>query len=215
MDDLSALTSDSISLCVWSSCCLINLVSIILCITIAGSKNRSRFLWGVLGFFFSFVALIILIVLPKKEKPAWPGAYGYAAPQPAAPPYPGPQHPPPQPPAPQWTPPPPGATDPTMIPQSSGGSGWRLSIVQGPGTGQSYRLGEQTRLGRATDNEIRLADAEASRYHALVRRVPNGYLITDLGSGNGTYVNGQRISQPTLINPGDNVTIGQTQIRVG
>ena len=66
-----------------------------------------------------------------------------------------------------------------------------------------------------TYNKIKLADAEASRYHALVRRVPNGYLISDTGSGNGTYVNGQRISHPVLLNPGDNITIGQTQIKVG
>jgi pSer/pThr/pTyr-binding forkhead associated (FHA) protein len=57
--------------------------------------------------------------------------------------------------------------------------------------GQSYALGAQARLGRNPDNEVRLNDPQASRYHALIQRQQTNYVIIDQGSGNGTYVNGQ------------------------
>jgi pSer/pThr/pTyr-binding forkhead associated (FHA) protein len=93
--------------------------------------------------------------------------------------------------------------------------GWRLTVVQGADAGQSYALGAQARLGRNADNEIRLNDPQASRYHALIQRQRDDYVIMDQGSGNGTYVNGQMINKPMALAPGDVITIGNTQLKVG
>jgi hypothetical protein len=93
-------------------------------------------------------------------------------------------------------------------------SGWQLTIANGPNAGQSFPLGDRVRLGRAEGNEIRLADRQVSRHHAVVERIGHGYLITDQGSSNGTYVNGVRISQPTALRSGDAITIGDTQFTI-
>jgi len=93
-------------------------------------------------------------------------------------------------------------------------SGWQLTIANGPNAGQSFSLGDRVRLGRAEGNEIRLADRRVSRHHAVLEHVGHGYLITDQGSSNGTYVNGMRISQPTALHSGDTITIGNTQFTI-
>jgi ribosomal protein L32 len=93
-------------------------------------------------------------------------------------------------------------------------SGWQLTIANGPNAGQSFPLGDGARLGRAAGNEIRLADRQVSRHHAILKRVGHGYLITDQGSSNGTYVNGVRISQPILLHSGDTIRIGDTQFTI-
>jgi uncharacterized OB-fold protein len=93
-------------------------------------------------------------------------------------------------------------------------SGWQLTIANGPNVGQSFPLGDRVRLGRAEGNEIRLADKRVSRHHAVLERIGHGYLITDQGSSNGTYVNGVRISQPTALHSGDAITIGDTQFTI-
>jgi hypothetical protein len=202
-------------------CTVLNLVVIVVCILLAQKKNRSAVLWGVLGFFFSVFALFVLLLLPTVER-RWPAPY---------PPYPPPPYPPapapygvPQPsmPYPQAAvpyaapPPPPAAVSYPVAPAATVIQGsWRLTVVHGPDAGQSYALGVQARIGRNPDNEVRLGDPQASRYHALIQRQQDTYVVIDQGSGNGTYVNGQLISKPTPLALGDVITIGNTQIRVG
>jgi hypothetical protein len=201
-------------------CSVLNLIVIVACIVLAQKKNRSALGWGLLGFFFSILALFVLLLLPTVERrgpvayvpppmPYPPASSPYAAP-PAPMPYvpqPGPYAapPPPPPPAPY-----PGAPAATVVQGS-----WRLTVVQGADAGQSYAVGVQARLGRNPDNEIRLNDPQASRYHALIQRQRDSYVIMDQGSGNGTYVNGQLINRPTPLASGDVITIGNTQIKVG
>ena len=87
-------------------------------------------------------------------------------------------------------------------------------IVQGAGAGRAYRLGQEANLGRGKDNQIRLEDNQASRRHALIRRQAEGYLISDLASSNGTFVNGARIRVPVQLCPGDQIKIGATLLEV-
>ncbi|MCS6800987.1 MAG: FHA domain-containing protein [Chloroflexota bacterium] len=64
-------------------------------------------------------------------------------------------------------------------------------------------------IGRAEDNTIVIADPTVSRRHAEIRRTPAGWMLVDLGSGNGIYVHGQRIAEKLLRN-NDSVRIGET-----
>jgi adenylate cyclase len=78
--------------------------------------------------------------------------------------------------------------------------------------GQSYRLeGKNTfRIGRAETNDILLQSSSVSRQHAMVQRDSNGvYSIVDLGSANGTFVNGKRIHAIHRLRPSDRIGIGQ------
>lgn len=97
---------------------------------------------------------------------------------------------------------------------AQGAAGWQLVIVDGPGAGRRYPLGAETSLGRSQDNTIYLEDAQSSRHHALFRQTAQGYVVSDLGSTNGTLVNDRRIEQPALVRSGDRVQIGNTVLQV-
>jgi pSer/pThr/pTyr-binding forkhead associated (FHA) protein len=62
-------------------------------------------------------------------------------------------------------------------------------------SGSGTRIPDRVlRIGRAADNDVEILDLDVSRYHAELRRVGGGgFELTDAGSHNGTYVNGQRI----------------------
>lgn len=67
---------------------------------------------------------------------------------------------------------------------------------------------EEITIGRGSDNDIVLAHPAASRHHAHIKKDSQGFMLEDLGSTNGTFLNGQRISEPTLIHRGDTIRIG-------
>ena len=83
--------------------------------------------------------------------------------------------------------------------QSSGThpfAGARLCVVSNDQKGRIYPLGSQLTIGRGVNCDIVTADPRASRLHADIRRSPDGrFFLTDPGSLNGTYVNGQRVGQ--------------------
>ena len=91
---------------------------------------------------------------------------------------------------------------------------WTLSVRAGPQAGQEFVLGERARVGRSSDNDICLQGAQLSRHHALFERTPEGLRITDLGSRNGTWVNGQRIAGPVALEGGESIAIGEAQCTV-
>lgn len=107
---------------------------------------------------------------------------------------------------------------PTAAPTAgvSAGPATRLVAIQGPHSGQVFELaGELLTIGREATHPIALtADMGVSRRHAQITRQGNQTLIEDLGSTNGTYVNGVRISGPTPIKPGDAIQMGATVLRV-
>lgn len=72
---------------------------------------------------------------------------------------------------------------------------------------QEYRLGPRTSLGRVRENEISIPKPSVSRKHAVIALTPEGYVITDLDSGNGTFVNDERVKTRKL-QDGDRVRLG-------
>lgn len=72
-----------------------------------------------------------------------------------------------------------------------------------------------TNIGRMGDNAIVLPDEEISRHHAVIDRDPTGrYLVRDLQSANGTFLNGDRLSAPAFVKAGDELRIGKTIIQL-
>ena len=63
------------------------------------------------------------------------------------------------------------------------------------------------RIGRGGDNDVDLMDREVSRHHAEIRAEGEGYVLADLGSTNGTFVNDQRVTRPTRLRDGDQVSL--------
>ncbi len=64
------------------------------------------------------------------------------------------------------------------------------------------------RIGRGPGATLRLADVSVSRCHAELRHVDDGWMVRDLGSMNGTEVNGSRITTPVRVRPGDRIRFG-------
>jgi two-component system, NtrC family, sensor kinase len=86
----------------------------------------------------------------------------------------------------------------------------RLLVIKGADEGKQFDLsGQLITVGRDGTNRIRLHDTEVSRRHAEFRQVEGGYIVVDIGSANGTFINNQRI-QEALLQAGDQIVIGQS-----
>ena len=89
----------------------------------------------------------------------------------------------------------------------------KLVIRTGPQAGKEFPVDQPSvRMGRGSGSDIVLQDNQASRQHAEISRQGDQFFIRDLGSTNGTFVNGERITAPRLLNPGDQVRIGETTL---
>ena len=95
-------------------------------------------------------------------------------------------------------------------------AGPSLVVVSGAGRARSISvpsrgrvLGRDARLGQPFSTDTFL-----SRHHVLVRRIGYGIEVMDLGSANGTYVNGTRVRAPTPLRDGDVLRIGQISLKL-
>lgn len=85
-----------------------------------------------------------------------------------------------------------------------------LHVLQGPDKGRTYQTPDEPAvIGRSSD-QINLSDHTASRRHAEIRPNNGSWLLLDLNSSNGTYLNGQRVVSPTLLRHGDQIKVGST-----
>jgi len=88
----------------------------------------------------------------------------------------------------------------------------QLTVDSGPDAGNNHRSGEGAmRVGRSPDNDMVLRDPATSGHHARVERRGQQFWIVDLGSTNGTLVNGEPVQEKEL-NHGDRITIGQNAV---
>ncbi len=125
---------------------------------------------------------------------------------------------------PAWQPPPaaaaPAVAETMAMPARQGapaavgaGPQAELTIESGPDAGHSHRAGDgAVRLGRSPDNDVILRDPATSGHHARLERRGEQFWIVDLGSTNGTFVNGESIQEKQL-NNGDRLTIGQNAVQ--
>ena len=93
----------------------------------------------------------------------------------------------------------------------------RLLVLDSPtlAPGSTVEVRGPTRLGRGGENAIRLdGDDFASTRHAMLEPRPDGLWVEDVGSTNGTFVNGGRVTTARLLVAGDVVRIGKTDLRV-
>jgi pSer/pThr/pTyr-binding forkhead associated (FHA) protein len=106
-----------------------------------------------------------------------------------------------------------GGSMPTMAYGAGAPSSLTLVAIDGPILGQRFPVQGPLEVGREASG-IRLAhDANASRRHAVFQPGMGAVTVQDLGSTNGTFVNGQRVSQATA-GPNDTIKIGSTTFRV-
>jgi hypothetical protein len=87
-----------------------------------------------------------------------------------------------------------------------------LVVKRGPNAGSKFVLdGDVTTAGRHPESDIFLDDITVSRRHAEVARTPAGYVLRDVGSLNGTYLNRERIEEASLSN-GDELQVGKFKL---
>lgn len=92
----------------------------------------------------------------------------------------------------------------------------RLKVTTGNAAGTEIEVDDELLIGRMAEGHGRLGeDIEISRRHAKIARNEEGdYAVEDLGSTNGTIVNGHRIDKPELLYPGDTIEVGATKLVV-
>ncbi len=82
--------------------------------------------------------------------------------------------------------------------------------------GTRFDLNGSTSVGRSPDNQLVLDDNQVSRRHALIQAQGEGeYWLVDLGSANGSYLNGRRIAQPVELKAGDQITLSASTLKFG
>ena len=86
-------------------------------------------------------------------------------------------------------------------------------MKRGPNAGSTFLMdGEVTSVGRATDSAVFLDDVTVSRAHAVFERRPGAeWFVRDVGSLNGTYVNGEQVDETKLAS-GDEVQVGRFKL---
>ena len=106
-------------------------------------------------------------------------------------------------------------SSPATVAKSGAAEPMKLSVISGPDTGRVVPVtGDRLLIGRGDDCGLTLDDPEVSRHHASVKPLADGRAeITDLGSGNGTIVDGRRISAPTVLDGGEELRLGKTTLR--
>jgi serine/threonine protein kinase len=91
----------------------------------------------------------------------------------------------------------------------------RLRVTAGNASGSEIQIRDELVIGRQASEEGQLGqDAEISREHARIGRAGSHFVIEDLGSTNGTFVNGRRITKTEILSPGDRIQVGATTLVV-
>jgi pSer/pThr/pTyr-binding forkhead associated (FHA) protein len=91
----------------------------------------------------------------------------------------------------------------------------KAAVVEGGNLkGKSFDLGNELIVGRAEKCHVVLDDTYVSQMHARIFAKEDAYMLEDLGSTNGTYLNRQKVTSPTEVQRGDRVKIGRTVLEM-
>ena len=89
----------------------------------------------------------------------------------------------------------------------------QIEVISGVRSERLDLVADRSTIGKAVENDVSLADdATASHLHAVLERFAAGWCVTDLGSSNGTWVNGERIWSSRRLRNGDEIRVGQTRL---
>ena len=86
-----------------------------------------------------------------------------------------------------------------------------LVAKEGPLKGKRWQLSQAIVLGRESNCDVVIADRQISRFHARITPTPEGVILEDLGSKNGTHHNGTLLSAPVVLQDGDLISVALTQ----
>jgi len=89
---------------------------------------------------------------------------------------------------------------------------YHLVLVNTPDAGRSYPIGETLRIGKANDNDVCIEHPTVSRNHLVVKRQGDQFIVQDLGSTNGTFIDGAQVREGFL-KPGALLEVGDVQLR--
>ena len=103
-----------------------------------------------------------------------------------------------------------------MATRDSRSDGVRLVVLDGPDSGREFPLAGAfaIAIGRDDAAGIVIEDDQVSRRHALLIVFEDGARVDDLGSTNGTWVNGSRVDTPHPLREGDELRVGETRLRL-
>jgi len=86
-----------------------------------------------------------------------------------------------------------------------------LIAQEGPLKGQRWSISHALVLGRENSCDVVIADRQISRFHARLTPTPEGIILEDMGSKNGTHVNGNELSAPVVLQDGDQIAVSLAQ----
>lgn len=91
-----------------------------------------------------------------------------------------------------------------------------LVVTTGPEAGRSFTIGSApVSLGRSDDAHILLRGNQVSRRHARIHKDASGVVLEDVGSTNGTYLNGEKVTRPVVLRVGDTIKVGEFELQFG
>lgn len=113
------------------------------------------------------------------------------------------------------TPRPPKPPKPAKAAKPAKGKGTRLVVIEGPLVGTVIPLVDtQVTIGRAPDSTLVIDDDYASSRHARIYPAEGAWIVEDLGSTNGTWIDRTRITSPTVLAIGAPLRVGRTTLQV-
>ena len=105
----------------------------------------------------------------------------------------------------------PFGSNPSLVSEPTGSTAAKLVIIEGEKTGQMVRLERrEITIGRSPDSDLIVDDEYASTHHAKLILINNDWLIQDLNSTNGTYLDGSRVGTPAVVKLNTPVRVGKT-----
>ena len=101
---------------------------------------------------------------------------------------------------------------PPAAPNRAGKTPDKVALLAGGQKPQLFALGDELMIGRSDRCQVVLGDTYSSQVHARIFRRNGQFFIEDMGSTNGTYLNGRKLAGPTPVNRGDKARIGRTEL---